>query len=88
MEDKLIRVASVNGAMEGEILRAMLAAEGIESTLSQEAAGATIGLGVGALGVVDVLVLEPQAEAAHRLIDAYRSGEILPPPDEPDSSES
>jgi hypothetical protein len=75
MEDKLVRVASVNGAMEGEILRAMLAAEGIDSTLSQEAAGSTIGLGVGALGVVDVLVLEPHAEAARLLIEAYREGD-------------
>jgi hypothetical protein len=79
MEDKLVRVASVNGAIEGEILRSMLAADGIESTLSQEAAGSTIGLGVGALGVVDVLVLEPHAEAARRLIEAYRDGEVAAP---------
>ncbi len=87
MEDKLIRVASVNGAIEGEILRALLASEGIESALSQEAAGSTIGLGVGALGVVDVMVLEPQAEAARRLIEAYRGGE-LPSPDEDNPSQS
>lgn len=87
MEDKLIRVTSVNGAIEGEILRAMLASEGIESTLSQEAAGATIGLGVGPLGVVDVLVLEHQADAARRLIEAYREGESYPP-DEADPIQS
>jgi len=44
MEDKLVRVASVNGAVEGEILRAMLAAEGVESALSHEAAGTAFGL--------------------------------------------
>ncbi|MCJ7513469.1 MAG: DUF2007 domain-containing protein [Anaerolineales bacterium] len=76
MEEKVIRVASVNGSLEGEILRALLASEGIEANLSQEAAGATIGLGVGPLGVVDLLVLEGDEAAARELIQAYRLGEI------------
>ena len=81
MEDKLVRVASANGAMEGEILRAMLAAEGIESALSHEAAGTAFGLGVGPMGVVDVLVLERNEAEARKLIEAYRRGEISPPGD-------
>jgi len=81
MEDKLVRVASVNGAVEGEILRAMLAAEGVESALSHEAAGTAFGLGVGPMGVVDVLVLERNEAEARRLIEAYRRGEVSPPGD-------
>lgn len=81
MEDKLVRVASANGAVEGEILRAMLEAEGIESALSHEAAGTAFGLSVGPMGIVDVLVLERNEAEARRLIEAYRRGEVTPPGD-------
>jgi hypothetical protein len=79
MEDKVVRVASVNGAVEGEILRALLESEGIRATLSQEAAGPAIGIGVGPLGVVDILVMARDEGTARQLIAAYRSGEIEDP---------
>lgn len=76
MTINVVRVASVNGSVEAEVLRGLLEAQGIEATLSHEAAGTSFGLSVGPLGRVDILVKQTDEQAARDLIDEFRRGEI------------
>ena len=64
MTISVVRVASVNGSVEAEVLRGLLEAQGIEATLSHEAAGTSFGLSVGPLGRVDILVKQTDEQAS------------------------
>lgn len=67
-------VETVNGSLNGEILRGLLQAQGIDAMLSQEGAGRALGLEVGPMGEVDVLVSSKDVAQARELIDKYYRG--------------
>ncbi|HEY69202.1 MAG TPA: DUF2007 domain-containing protein [Anaerolineae bacterium] len=74
MNENIVKVGSVSGKIEAEILRGLLESNGIQVWLSTEAAATAIGLGVGPLAEVDLMVLETQVEQATQVIRDYRSG--------------
>jgi hypothetical protein len=76
MADELIILESASGMLEAEILRGLLESRGIQVWLSQEAAGAVFGFGVGPLAKVDLLI-QPfnEVEAKQILVD-YHSGAL------------
>ncbi|MGH2522011.1 MAG: DUF2007 domain-containing protein [Anaerolineales bacterium] len=76
MSHKLIVVHTTAGAMQANIIKGMLEAAGIPATLSQESAGATFGLTVGAMGMVDVLVPEEHVAEAEELLAAMSQGKL------------
>ena len=70
----IVKVGSVSGKIEAEILRGLLEASGISVWLVHEAAATIYGLGVGPLAIVDLMVPTDQAEEASRILESYRSG--------------
>jgi hypothetical protein len=69
-------VDSAPGEIQAELLRGLLASQGIPAFLSQEGIG-HFGyvVTVGALGKVDILVPASMLEAARAVLDAYYAGE-------------
>jgi hypothetical protein len=78
----LVKVETVSGLMEAEILRGLLGAAGVMVELSHEAALSVYSLGVGRMARVDVMVRAEQEDLAREVIQAYRSG-ALETPDAP-----
>jgi hypothetical protein len=76
MEEELVSVGSASGALEGEILRGMLEAHGVQVWLSTEAAASIYGLGVGPLAEVHLLVRPKDVEAAREILEEYYSGDL------------
>jgi hypothetical protein len=74
MNQDIVKVGSVSGKIEAEILRGLLESNGIQVWLVHEAAATIYGLGVGPLAEVDLMVLSAQAEQATQIIRDYRSG--------------
>lgn len=77
------RIYEPESLLEAEMLLSMLASEGIDAYLS----GRHLVGGVGelpALGLLALLVEDPQAEQARALIGAYNAALVLPA-EEPDS---
>jgi hypothetical protein len=62
-------VAVANGLAQAAIIQGRLEAEGIPARIHQEPAGVAIGLTVGVLGQAQVLVPEPLAEEAVRILE-------------------
>jgi hypothetical protein len=75
-DEEIILVSTVHGQLEAEILKSLLESEGIHVLLSQEGAGAVLGMTVGPMGAVDLLVRASQVAAANALLKAYASGEL------------
>lgn len=73
-DQDIVKVGSVSGKLEAEILRGLLEASGISVWLVHEAAATIYGLGVGPLAIVDLMVLADQAEQAAEILENYRSG--------------
>jgi hypothetical protein len=69
-------LCTAHGQMEAEILKSLLGSAGIEVLLSQEGAGAVLGMTVGPLGDVDVLVRESQLPQARELLEEYLRGSL------------
>ena len=69
-------VDEVAGDIQAEILRGYLEAQGIPVWLSQEGVGRVYGLGIGALGNVQILVPSSNYEKARALLDDYYAGNI------------
>ena len=81
--DRWEAVIEVFGELEAELLRGLLEAQEIPAILNQEGAGRAYGLGVGSLGVVQILVPKSALENAREVLDDYYSGkfeEISPDP--------
>ncbi len=76
MEDAFVVADTVSGRIEGEIVRSMLKAHGIQALLSGEGAAAAIGLNVGRLARVDVLVPRKQLEQAATILADYYAGRL------------
>ena len=62
-------VASANGLAQAAIIQGRLEAEGIPARIHQEPAGVAIGLTIGTLGQAHVLVPEPRAAEALRILE-------------------
>jgi hypothetical protein len=76
MQNDIVKVASVSGHLEAEILRSLLEAHGIDVWISQEAAGTAIGLGVGPLGEAHVMVRAADARQAREILADYQAGKL------------
>lgn len=75
METHWEKVDETQGALQAELLRGLLEAQGISVLLSQEGAGRALGMTVGTLGIVEILVPAAEAEAAQEILKAYYAGE-------------
>ena len=69
-------VDQVNGSTQGEILKGLLNAQGIEVILSEEGAGRTLGLEFGPMGIVEILVPESSYDEAKSILDGYYRGDL------------
>ncbi len=76
-ETKWEVIDEVAGAIQAEIVRGLLEAQGVSVWLSQESAGReAYSAGVGRLGRVEVLVPSHQIEKANEVLEAYYAGEF------------
>jgi len=73
-EIEWVAIERVNGALQAEILRGLLEAQGIQVFLSQEGAGRAIGLSVGPLGEVEIWVPAESRQLAEQVLEDYRAG--------------
>jgi Putative prokaryotic signal transducing protein len=79
---ELVKVETVSGLMEAEILRGLLEAAGVMVELSHEAALSVYSLGVGRMARVEVMVRAEQEDLARKVIQEYHAG-TLDTPDDP-----
>jgi len=77
------RIYEPQDTMEGELLQAMLASEGVEAYLTGRHLAGAVGE-LPASGLLGLLVDDAQAERAQQLIAAYNAAQPLPG-DEPES---
>jgi hypothetical protein len=71
----LVSVYSANGMPEAEMIRGLLENLDIPATTSQESAGQTMGLAIGAMGTAEVLVPSTYASRAREILEAYQRGD-------------
>ena len=71
-----VEIKKVYGAIQAELLRGLLEAQGIEVLLSQEGAAKAIGISIGAMGDTQLLVKSENEEAARMLLQQYASGDL------------
>lgn len=69
-------IEKVSGELQGELLRGLFEAQGIPVTLNQEGAGRAYGIGIGALGLVQILVPSNFAEQARQILEQYYAGDF------------
>lgn len=77
----IVVIATAVGPMQAALIKSQLEANHIRVMLSQESAGTAYGFTVGAMGLVDVLVAEEQAEEARAILKESSTG-ILDSDDE------
>jgi len=80
--NELVKVETVSGLIEAEILRGLLEAAGVAVELSHEAALSVYSFGIGRMARVEVMVRAEQEDLARTIIDEYHSG-ALDTPDDP-----
>jgi len=84
-------VDEVAGDIQAEIIRGLLEAQDIKVWLSQEGASRAYGLGIGALGRVQILVPSDMSDRARSILEDYYAGkyesESLEFPDEEEQDE-
>jgi hypothetical protein len=82
------QVYLATGHLAAEMIRAFLESNGINAIINQESAGATLGLTVGSLGVVEVWVPREQADEAEKLLKEMDEGQFeLPEEEAPEEDE-
>lgn len=79
------RIYEPQDLMEAELLLSMLASEGIDAHLSGRDLVGAVGE-LPACGLLGLLVEDPQAQRAQRLIAAYNTAQPLPG-DEPENTQ-
>jgi hypothetical protein len=79
MNTDLIAVEKVSDRLQAEILRGLLAANGVPALLSYESAGPLEGVMLGPMAEVQLLVPAAQAEAARQLLADYHAGRLQQP---------
>jgi hypothetical protein len=70
---RLVTIATAVDPVRATLIQSQLEAYNIRVLLSHESAGTAYGLTVGALGLVDVLVAEAQAQEAKAILDESSS---------------
>lgn len=73
---EFVPVYTANGQLAGEMIRLFLESVNIPAMLSRESAGATYGLTVGPLGIVQVLVPTAYAKEAIRILQDMDDGKL------------
>lgn len=86
MDKKLVRLSTVPGLLNADLIKIFLESKGIECLVSQESAGKTLGLTVDGLGSARIYVREDQEKEAEELMAALERGEYELP-DEGNNSE-
>lgn len=71
-----VEIKKVYDAVQAQLLRGLLEAQGIEVLLSQEGAARAIGINIGAMGDTQLLVRSEDEEAARKLLKQYESGDL------------
>ncbi len=77
----IVRLVTLSGNLEAQILRGFLEANGVVVLLSGESASTAYGLGVGPLAQIDLMVPEEQLSEARQLLEDYYSGALNRDPD-------
>lgn len=67
-------IEEVAGAMQAEVVRGFLEAQGVPTVLSQEGAGSVYAMTVGVLGRVQILVPPDQVARARQILADYYAG--------------
>ena len=81
-DDKWVVVYQVSGSLKAELLKGLLAAQGITVVLSQEGVGESIyPVTVGPLSEIQLLVASHQVGEANKILSEYESGSF----DNPDA---
>ena len=76
--DELVLLEEVSGKAQGEALRGLIEAQGIEVMLSQEAAGqSTFPVTYGILGSVKLFVRQQDEERAREILAEYYAGDFI-----------
>lgn len=79
--EEWVVVDQVAGPLQGEILRGLLEAQGVEAELSQESAGQYgFAVNIGELGRVEILVPVEQVEQARKVLEDYYAGAFADTP--------
>jgi len=73
---ELVEVYKAQGAMEANMVRGVLEANGIDSMEAGEAWGKVYGMSVGTMGSVPILVRQNDADRAKQLLADVASGEF------------
>ena len=71
-----VRVATLQGELQAELIRGLLEAQGVATQLSQEGLGRVYGMGVGPLAEVDILVPAEMKAIATEILDRYTAGDF------------
>jgi hypothetical protein len=74
--DRWESAIDIFGELEAELIRGLLEAQGIPAILNQEGAGRAYGLGVGPLGMVQILVPQSALANARKVLDDYYAGKF------------
>lgn len=90
MEKKLVKLSTVTGLLNADLVKMFLESKGIECLVSQESAGRTMGLTIDGLGSAKIYVREDQLQEAEQLLAALERGDFALPKDtsEPPAEEN
>lgn len=81
MEKKLVKLSTVTGLLNADLVKMFLESKGIECLVSQESAGRTMGLTIDGLGSAKIYVRENQLQEAEQLLAALERGDFELPED-------
>ena len=85
MDEKFVVVDKVVGGMQGEIIKGLLQASGINAQAFAQ--GAAREIGVAGISEVDIVVPASQEAEARLLLEAYYAGELVEGPDDNEEQE-
>ena len=71
-----VEIKKIYDAVQAELLRGLLEAQGIDVLLSQEGAAKAIGINIGAMGDTQLLVRSEDENEARELMRQYEAGEL------------
>lgn len=82
-EKAWVKITTVQGELQAELMRGLLEAQGISVQLVQEGLARVYGLGVGPLAEVEIMVPAEQRSDALDVLERYQAGEF----DQPENPE-